>query len=90
MTVIGVLAAPGTRTVRATVSHGVEAARVSTRLEPVALRTSQALGLRFGVIVLPGTSCAERLVTEDARGKVLWQGIPSELECGYPPAVLPE
>jgi hypothetical protein len=90
MTVFGVLAAPGARTVRATVPHGVDAARVSTRLEPVAFPTSRALGLRFGLIVLPGTQCPERLVTEDARGKVLWQGTPSEPDCGYPPPVLPE
>jgi hypothetical protein len=80
MTVYGVLAAAGTK-VRATLSGGLEAARVSTRLAPVALRASRAGDLRFAVIVLPGRQCVERLATEGPLGRTLWQGTPSEHAC---------
>src|SRR3954447_17622733 len=49
MSVYGVLASAGTRKIRATLSDGLEAARVSTRLAPVALRANRAEGLRFAV-----------------------------------------
>ena len=81
MTVYGILASAGTRTVRATLSDGLEAARVSARLAPVALRASRAGDLRFAVIVLPGRHCIERLAAEGPRGKVLWQGTPTDHAC---------
>jgi hypothetical protein len=90
MTVFGVLASAGARKVRATVSDGLEAARVNTRLEPVALRADRAMDLRFAVIALPGRHCVERLATEGVFGKALWQGTPSEHDCGYPSPVLPK
>ena len=81
MTVYGVLASAGTRKVRATLADGLEAARVSARLTPVALRANRAGDLRFAVIVLPGRHCVERLATEGPRGKVLWQGTPTDHAC---------
>jgi hypothetical protein len=84
MTVYGVLAAAPARKVRATLSDGVELARVSTSLEPVpvALAARRAMGLRFAVIALSGSQCVERLATESAFGRALWQGTPAELDCG--------
>ena len=84
MTVFGVLAAAGTRRVRVTVSDGIEAANLSARLQPIALRASRAMGstgLRFAVIALPGRHCVERLATESAIGRALWQGSPEEHGC---------
>jgi hypothetical protein len=81
MTVYGMLASAGTRRVEATVSDGLEAARVSARLAPVALRASRAGDLRFAIIVLPGRHCVERLATENSRGRVLWQGTPTDHAC---------
>jgi hypothetical protein len=90
MTVFGVLAATGARKVRATVSDGLGTARVSTHLDPVALRTNRAMRLRFAVIVLPGRHCIERLATEGPLGKALWQGTPSEHDCGSPTRAFPK
>jgi hypothetical protein len=81
MTVYGVLASPGTRTVRATLSDGLEVARVSTRLTPVALRANRAGDLRFAVIVLPGRHCVERLAAVGPQGKALWEGVPRDHAC---------
>jgi hypothetical protein len=81
MTVYGILASAGTRKVRATLAGGLEAARVSARLTPVALRASGAGDLRFAVIVLPGRHCVERLAAEGPRGEVLWQGTPIDHAC---------
>jgi hypothetical protein len=82
MSVYGILAAAGTRQVRITVSDGLEAAHVSSRLEPIALRANPALDLRFAVIALPGRQCVERLATASGIGKALWQGAPGEHGCG--------
>jgi hypothetical protein len=90
MTVFGVLASAAARKVRATLSDGLEAARVSTRLAPVALRADRARDLRFAVIVLPGRHCVELLATEGVLGKALWQGTPSELDCGSPTPAFPK
>jgi hypothetical protein len=90
MTVYGVLAAAGTRKVRATLSGGLEAARISTRLAPVALRASRAGELRFAVIVAPGRHCVEHLATESQLGKILWQGMPSEHDCDSAPLAFPK
>jgi hypothetical protein len=90
MTVFAVLAAADARKLRATVSDGFAAARVRTQLEPVALRTNRAIDLRFAVIALSGKHCIERLATEGALGKALWQGTPPKLDCGYPPLLLSE
>jgi hypothetical protein len=81
MTVYGILASAGTRKVRATLADGLEAARVSARLTPIALRANRAADLRFAVIVLPGRHCVERLATEGSRGRVLWQGTPTDHAC---------
>lgn len=81
MTVFGILAPAGARKVRATVSDGLEAARVSTPLAPVAFRANRARGLRFAVIALSGRQCVERLVTEGRLGKALWQGTPAGHDC---------
>lgn len=83
MTVYGILASAATRTVRATLSDGLEEARVSARLTPVALRAraNRARGLRFAAIVLPGRHCVERLAAEGPRGRVLWQGTPTDHAC---------
>jgi hypothetical protein len=84
MTIYGVLAAAGARKVRATLSNGVEVARVSTSLQPVpiALTARRVMGLRFAVIALSGSHCVERLAIESAFGRALWQGPPGELDCG--------
>ena len=82
MTVFGVLAPAGARRVRAMVSDGVEVTPVSTSLVPVGLSANRAVGLRFAVIAIPGSQCLERLVTQGALGRTLWQGIPSEYDCG--------
>jgi hypothetical protein len=81
MTVYGILASAGTRTVRATLADGLEAARVSARLTPVALRADRAGDLRFAVIVLPGRHCVERLAAVGPHGKALWQGVPTDHAC---------
>jgi hypothetical protein len=81
MTVFGILASGGTREVRATLSGGFEAARVSARLEPVSLRADRARNLRFAVIALPGRHCVERLAALGPHGKPLWQGIPTDHAC---------
>jgi hypothetical protein len=81
MTVYAVLASAGTRRVSATLAGGSEAARVSTRLTPVALRADRGRDLRFAVIVLPGRHCVERLSAEGPRGKILWQGTPTDHAC---------
>jgi hypothetical protein len=81
MTVYAILASARTRKVHATLSDGLEAARVSTRLEPVALRADRARGLRFAVIVLPGRHCVERLAAIGPDGKALWQGVPTDHAC---------
>jgi hypothetical protein len=81
MTVYAVLASAGTRKVHVTLSDGLEAARVSTRLAPVVLRANRARNLRFAVIVLPGRHCVERLAAQGPRGKVLWQGTPTDHAC---------
>jgi hypothetical protein len=83
MTVFGVLAAPGTRRVRVTVSDGLKAASISARLKPISLRAGRANNLRFAIIALPGRHCVERLATANAIGKDLWQGTPGEHGCGY-------
>jgi hypothetical protein len=82
MTVFGVLAAPGTRRVRITVSDGLKAASLSARLKPISLRASRAKHLRFALLALPGRHCVERLATASAIGKALWQGTPGD-DCGY-------
>jgi hypothetical protein len=81
MTVYGILASAGTHKVSATLSDGLEATRVSTRLTPVALRASRAGGLRFAVIVLPGRHCVERLAALGPHGRALWQGVPTDHAC---------
>jgi hypothetical protein len=81
MTIYGILASTGTRTVRATLADGVETARVSARLTPVALRANRAGNLRFAVIVLPGRHCVERLAAVGPHGKALWQGTPIDHAC---------
>jgi hypothetical protein len=83
MTVFGVLAAPGTRRVRVTVSDGLEAASLSARLKPISLRVGRAKDLRFALLALPGRHCVERLAIASAIGKALWQGSPGEYDCGY-------
>jgi hypothetical protein len=80
MTIYGILASPGARTVRATLADGLEVVRVSARLTPVA-RASRARDLRFAVIVLPGRHCVERLAAMDRHGKALWQGTPTDHAC---------
>lgn len=82
MTVFGVLAAPGTRWVRVTVSDGLAAASLSARLKPISLRASRAKNLRFALLALPGRHCVERLATQSGTGKALWQGTPAEHGCG--------
>jgi hypothetical protein len=83
MTVFGVLAAPGTRWVRVTVSDGLEATSISARLKPISLRAGRAEHLRFALLALPGRHCVERLATASAIDKALWQGTPGEHDCGY-------
>jgi hypothetical protein len=86
MTVFGVLAAPGTRRVRVTVSAGLATASLSARLKPISLRASPAEGLRFALLALPGRHCIERLATVGASGRALWHGTPGEHGCGEPEA----
>jgi hypothetical protein len=81
MTVYGILASAGTRSVRATLGDGVEAARVSARLTPVAQEANRRGNLRSAVIVLPGRHCVERLAAIGAHGKALWQGTPTDHAC---------
>jgi hypothetical protein len=81
MTVYGVLASAGTRKIRATLSDGLKAARVSTRLTPLALKADRTGDLRFAVIVLPGQHCVERLAAVGPHGRALWQGVPSDHAC---------
>lgn len=78
MTVFGILAPAGARRVRVTVSDGPEEASLSTGLEPIQLRADRARALRFAAIAFPGRRCVERLVTESASGRVLWQGTTGE------------
>ena len=81
MTVYGVLAPASTRKVHVTLAGGLEEARVSARLAPVAVKAGRAGKLRFAVIVLPGRHCVERLATEGPRGQVLWRGTPIDHAC---------
>jgi hypothetical protein len=81
MTVYGVLASAGTRRVRATLDDGLEAARVSARLTPVAPEANRAGDLGFAVIVLPGRHCVERIAALGPHGKALWQGTPTDHAC---------
>jgi hypothetical protein len=85
MTVLGILAAAGTRRVRVTVSDGVGAVPVTAHLEAIALRSNRARRLRFAVIALPGRHCIERLATKSV-GRTLWRGAPTQNVCGDPEA----
>jgi hypothetical protein len=78
MTVFGILAPAGARQVRVTVSDGLGDAGLSTRLEPIVLSADRARNLRSAIIALPGRRCVERLATESAGGRVLWQGAPGD------------
>jgi hypothetical protein len=81
MTAVGMLAAPGTRRVRITLPSGrIRAIHFDelTRSEAHAAGLSR---LRYAAFVVHGAWCAERIVTENAAGKVLWDSGVDEYTC---------
>ena len=81
ITAVGMLLAPGANRVRVTLAGG--------RTRTIALHkpapTSGAQGglgrLRYAAFIVHGTWCVERLVTETATGKLLWDSGPDPYPC---------
>jgi hypothetical protein len=83
MTVFGVIATAATRHLHLAFSDG---SQTTVSLQRVSSSRSGAepLGnLRYGVLVLRGARCLERMVSRSAAGKTLWQGLPAGPSCGH-------
>jgi hypothetical protein len=81
MTVFAILVAPGARRVLLTVSDTPKTAKVIPGLQSLPPGSNRVGGLRVAVVAIPGSHCVERLATESASGRALWQGVPAAHSC---------
>ncbi len=82
MSVVGMIFAPGVRSVRVTLGDGRQATIDSRPVDP-ALQRSLGLGrFRYAAFAIRGTWCAERLVSLGATGAVLWDSGLDGYRCG--------
>ncbi len=82
ISVVGMAFAPAARRVRVTLGGGARRTIRLHRLGSVRARSSGLARLRFGAIVVPGAWCAERLVSLNASGRVLWDSGTDAYACG--------
>jgi hypothetical protein len=72
VTAVGMLVGPKARRVRVTLANGSEKTIHLQRLSRGSSRLAGLGALRYTAFVIHGSWCAERLVTEDAAGRTLW------------------
>jgi hypothetical protein len=81
MTAVGMVFAPATRRLRITLAGG---RKTTLRLEKLSRDQAHAARLeplRYAAFVVRGAWCAERLVTENAAGRPLWDSGVDEYTC---------
>jgi hypothetical protein len=81
LTTVGMVFAPAARRVRVTLAGDHTATFRLRKMTPGQARVAKLAPLRYAALVLHGAWCAERVVSESATGKTLWESGPSESAC---------
>ena len=82
MSAVGMIFAPGVHRVRVTFGGGRQETIALSKIDPAEAAASGVAGLRYAAFAIHGTWCAERLVSESASGKTLWDSGTDGYECG--------
>ncbi len=81
MTAVGMIFAPAVRRVRVTLADGREQTIHLDRFSAKQARTSRLSRFKYAAFAIRGLWCAERLVSQSAAGKTLWDSGTDELGC---------
>jgi hypothetical protein len=82
MSAVGMIFAPGVRRVRVIFGGGRQETIALSKLDSAEAAASGVAHLRYAAFAIHGTWCAERLVSESASGKTLWDSGTDDYECG--------
>lgn len=82
ITVVGMIFPPAARRLRVTLSEGATRTIDLDRLSAKQARASGLKPFRYAAFAARGEWCAERLVSENSRGRVLWDSGTDGYECG--------
>jgi hypothetical protein len=80
-TAVGMIFAPGVRSVHVTYSNGASAKIPLHQLTPDQARDAHLQRFRYTAFAVRGLWCAERLVSLDASGRPLWDSGADDYEC---------
>lgn len=81
MTAVGMLVAPAARRVQITFAGGRKMTLALRRLQAGEARRARLAPFRYVAFVVRGAWCAERLLTEGASGRTLWDSGVDEYTC---------
>jgi hypothetical protein len=82
LTAIGMVFAPAARRVEITLRDGEQMTVRLHRLNSAQARRAGLVRFRYAAFVVRGTWCAERVVSKDAAGRMLWDSGIDEYLCG--------
>ncbi len=82
LTAVGMIFAPAARRLRVTLADGSTKTIQLTKLDPARARAAGLAPFRYTAFAAHGEWCAERLVTESAAGRVLWDSGTDAYSCG--------
>jgi len=82
LTVVGMIFPTAARRIRVTLGDGARRTIHLDRLSPLQARTAGLQPFRYAAFATHGEWCAERLVSENAGGRVLWDSGTDEYSCG--------
>jgi hypothetical protein len=82
MTAVGMIFAPAVRRVQVTLSDGRQQAIPLLKLKPSQARSARLDRFEFAAFAFRGLWCAERMVSESATGKILWDSGTDAFSCG--------
>lgn len=81
MSAVGMLVPAGVQRLEVTLADGATRAVPLRVLTPSQARATSIGGYRYAAFVVRGVWCAERIVTEGASGRTLWDSGPREFPC---------
>ena len=82
LTAVGMIFAPAARRLRVTLADGSTKTIRLMKLDPARARAAGLAPFRYTAFAAHGEWCAERLVTESAGGRVLWDSGTDAYSCG--------
>jgi hypothetical protein len=81
MTAVGMIFAPAVRQVRITLSGGREQTIHLHKFSPSQANSARLTRFEYAAFAIRGLWCAERLISQSATGKVLWDSGANEFGC---------